>query len=164
MRQIHPLKPIYDKNSKILILGSFPSEISRKNNFYYANPNNRFWHILEILFKTKLNSKDDKINLLLNNHIALWDVIASCEIYKSSDSSIKNIIPNDINKILNNSNIKYIFVNGKKALELYNKYLLNTSNINAIYLPSTSCAIATYTLDKLVNEYKIIKKKMLDNC
>lgn len=156
MRQIHPLQPIYNKNSKILILGSFPSEKSRENNFYYANKNNRFWRVIEKLFESKLISNEDKINILLTNHIALWDVINSCEIHKSSDSSIKDIIPNDINSIINNSDIKYIFVNGKKALELYNKYLLAVTKLSAIYLPSTSSANASYSLDKLVYFYKII--------
>lgn len=156
MRQIHPLQPIYNKNSKILILGSFPSEISRENNFYYANKNNRFWCIIEKLFESKLITNEDKINILLTNHIALWDVINSCEIHKSSDSSIKDIIPNDINKIIKNSNIKYIFVNGKKALELYNKYLLPVTKIEAIYLPSTSSANASYSLDELIYYYQII--------
>lgn len=156
MRQIHPLQPIYNENSKILILGSFPSEKSRKNNFYYANKNNRFWHVIEKLLESELVSNEDKINKLLTNHIALWDVINSCEIHKSSDSSIKDIIPNDINKIIKNSNIKYIFVNGKKALELYNKYLLPVTKIEAIYLPSTSSANATYSLERLIKEYKII--------
>ena len=156
MRQNHLLKPIYNEKSIILILGSFPSEISRKNNFYYANPSNRFWTVLEKLFNVELNTNEEKIYFLLNNKIALWDVISSCEIYKSSDSSIKNIIPNDVNYLINNSQIKYIFVNGKKAFDLYHKYLLPKTKIEAIYLPSTSSANAVYTLNKLIQEYKII--------
>ena len=149
----HPLKPIYNKNSKILILGSFPSIISRKNSFYYANKNNRFWKIIENIFNIKLISNEDKKSFLLNNHIALWDIIKSCEINSSSDISIKNVIPNDINKIIDETNIKYIFVTGKIALKYFNKFF---TNITPIYLPSPSSANATYTLDKLINEYKII--------
>ncbi len=156
MKEFHTLKPIYNNKSKILILGSFPSVMSRENNFYYANPTNRFWKIFENLFNTKLSSKEDKISFLLNNNIALYDVIASCSIHKSSDSSITNIVPNDISIIINNSNVKYIFVNGKKALELYNKYLLKELKIEGIYLPSTSSANATYSLEKLIKEYSII--------
>ena len=156
MRQNHLLKPIYNEKSIILILGSFPSEISRKNNFYYANPSNRFWTVLEKLFNVELNTNEEKTDFLLNNNIALWDVISSCEIYKSSDSSIKSIIPNDVNYLINHSQIKHIFVNGKKAYELYNKYLLNKTKINAICMPSTSSANAVYSLDKLIKEYNII--------
>ena len=156
MKQFHKLKPIYNKNSKILILGSFPSAISRENNFYYANITNRFWKVLEKLFNVTLITNEDKINFLHTNHIALWDVIHSCDIHKSSDSSIKNVKPNDVVKLIKNTNIKYIFVNGKTAYNLYNKYLLKETNIEAFYLPSTSSANAAYSLDKLVCEYQKI--------
>ena len=156
MRILHPLKPIYDKESKILILGSFPSIISREKSFYYANTNNRFWPILENIFNTKLLNNEEKETFLINYHIALFDVIKSCEIYNSSDSSIKNIVPNNINTLIKKSNIKYIFVNGKKALELYNKYIYDKTKIKAIYLPSTSSANAKYSYEKLVKEYQII--------
>lgn len=162
MKLIHPLQPIYDKDSKILILGSFPSEISRSNNFYYANPYNRFWKVLEALFNTNLSFNEERILFLHNNRIALWDVIYSCEIYKSSDSSIRNVIPNDIGSIINNSKIKYILVTGKIALKYYNKYVYKDLNIKAIYLPSTSSANAAYSFERLVNEYRIILN-YLDN-
>ncbi len=153
---MHTLKPIYNQNSKILILGSFPSVISRDNNFYYANKSNRFWLIFENLFNVELNTNYDKEKFLLNNNIALWDVIESCEINNSSDSSIKNVKVNNIQNIINKSNIKYIFVTGKTALKYYNKYLLNDSDITPIYLPSPSSANARYSLNKLIYEYKII--------
>lgn len=155
MKLVHTLKPIYNKYSKILILGSFPSKISRTNNFYYANKNNRFWKILEIIFNINLNNINDKINFLLNNNIALWDVIHSCEINKSSDSSIKNVMPNDIKSIINNSNIKHIFITGKTAFKYYNKFFKDL-NISITILPSTSSANASYSLDRLIEEYKII--------
>jgi len=157
----HTLKPIFNKNSKILILGSIPSIKSRENNFYYANKQNRFWIILNSLFNTNLNTNKEKIEFLLKNNIALYDVIKECEIQGSSDSSIKNIKVNNIQLIINNSNIKYIFLTGKKAYTLFKKYFKNL-NIEYYYLLSPSSANATYTLDKLINKYKIIKEK-LDN-
>lgn len=156
MKVYHTLKPIYNKNSKILILGSMPSVTSRNKNFYYANKNNRFWNIMENLFLTKLNSSDEKIEFLLKNKIALWDVIKSCNIIGSRDCSIKNVEINDINYLLNHSNIKYIFVTGNKALNIYNKYLLNITKKEAFYLPSPSSANASYSLKDLTEKYKII--------
>ncbi len=158
MKVINNLKPIYDKNSEVLILGSMPSIISRENNFYYFNKTNRFWCILERLFNVKLNDIDEKINFLLKNHIALWDTIYSCEIKGSSDSSISNVKVNNIKKLLNESNITTIFATGKKSLEIYNKYLKDNIKIEAIYLPSPSSANATFSLDRLILEYKILKK------
>ena len=155
MKVYHTLKPI-NRNSKILILGSMPSVISRNKNFYYANRNNRFWNIMENLFLTKFNSNLEKREFLLDNKIALWDVIKSCEIKGSSDNSIKNVNINDINYLLKKSNIKYIFVTGKKALNLYNKYLLNNTKKEAFYLPSPSSANASYNLKDLTEKYKII--------
>ncbi len=157
---IHPLKPIYNKYSKILILGSFPSSTSRKNNFYYAHKSNRFWKIFEVLFNINLKSNLQKKKFLLNNNIALWDVLHSCDIKNSRDSSIKNPIPNDIKTIINKSNIKYLFITGKTAYNLYNKYFKNDVNIKAVYLPSPSSANAKYTLDNLVKIYKKILLKL----
>lgn len=156
MKVIHKLKPIFNKDSQILILGSMPSIISRKNNFYYANPSNRFWLIIENLFNIKLNNNEEKEQFLLAKKIALWDVIKSCEINGSSDSSIKNVKVNDISSIINNSNIKAIFVTGKVALKYYDKYLKDIIKKEAIYLPSPSSANASYDLNKLISEFKII--------
>lgn len=154
-RIIHPFKPIYNDYSKILILGSIASEKSRELGYPYAHPQNRFWKIMEALFNEKIL---DYNNFLLKHNIALWDVIESCEINKSSDSSIKEVVANDINKIIENSNVKVIFTNGKKATELYNKYIYPNTNIKPFYLSSTSPANATINLDKLILEYSIIKK------
>lgn len=158
MKVIHEFKPIYDNKSKILILGTMPSIKSRANKFYYANPTNRFFKIMESLFNTKLLSNDDKKAFLLKNKIALWDVCKECDILASSDSSIKNIIPNDISIILNSAPIKAIFTTGKTAYKLYQKYIFPTTKIEAISLPSSSSANASYSLDKLINEYQIILK------
>ena len=156
MKVYHNFKPIYNKYSKILILGSIPSVISRNQGFYYANKNNRFWSILESLFKVKLNSNEEKEKFLLNNNIALWDVIKTCDITGSSDSSIKNVEVNDISKIIKDSEIETIFVTGKTALNNYNKYLKDKVKKDAIYLPSPSSANASFSLEKLIQEYKII--------
>ena len=157
----HTLKPIYNKYSKILILGSMPSITSRNNNFYYSHKQNRFWPIINILFNVNLNTTEEKQEFLLKNNIALFDMIKECVITNSSDSSIKNIKIHNIKKIINNSSIKYIFCEGNLAYNLNKKYY-NNLNIEYFYLPSTSSANASYSLDKLVSIYKIIKEK-LDN-
>ena len=161
MKVKHTLKPIYNELSKVLILGSMPSAISRENNFYYAHKTNRFWKILSILFNTELKTNTDKENFLLNNNIAIFDMIKECDINGSSDSSIKNIKINNLIPIIKKSNIKYIFCTGKLSYNLYQKYYKDL-NLECVYLPSPSSANATYSLEKLLNEYKIIKEK-LDN-
>jgi len=153
----HTLKPIYNKESKVLILGTMPSVKSREIGMYYAHPQNRFWRTLEIVFNTKITNKEE---FLFKHNIALWDVIASCDIKKSSDSSIKNVIPNDIKSLIKKTNIKYIFCTGKTAYNLYNKYLFTKIGIDAICLPSPSPANAKVSLKDLVNSYKIIKIKL----
>ena len=155
----HTLKPIYNKNSKILILGSMPSIISRENNFYYANKTNRFWLIINNIFNTNLNTNEEKENFLLQNNIALFDMIKSCDINSSSDSSIKNIKINNILPIINNSKIEYIFCTGKLSYNLYQKHY-KYLNLECIYLPSPSSANASYSLEKLTNIYTIIKEKL----
>ena len=156
MKVLHNLKPIYDIESKILVLGSMPSVTSRDIGFYYANKTNRFFPILEKLYNVKLETIEDKEFFLHKNHIALWDTIKSCEINASDDSSIKNVIPNDITKIINESKIECIFCTGKKSYEIFNKYI--NSNLPCILLPSPSAANASFSLDRLVKEYEVIKK------
>lgn len=158
MKVIHNLKPIYSKYSKILILGSLPSIKSRENNFYYANKYNRFWKIMSKLFNVEFNNNEEKINFLITNNIALWDVIKSCDINKSSDSSIKNIKTNNIENIIKNSNIQCIFLIGRKSFEIYENTFKEIIKINYFYLPSSSSANASKSIDKLVNDYKIILK------
>ena len=151
---VHPLSPIYDKNSKVLILGSFPSVVSRNIVFYYGNKTNRFWKILEILFDEEII---DKKEFCLNHHIALWDVIHSCKIHGSSDSSISDVQVNDINSLISKTNIKVIFTTGSKANFIYTKYI-NDVSIKQIALPSTSSANARMKLEDLVNSYSVIKE------
>ena len=125
----HEIPPVYDKNSKILILGSFPSVKSRENQFFYHHPQNRFWKVLSGVVGCDIPvTIDDKKEFLLNNNIAVWDVIASCEIEGSSDSSIKNVVVNDLNKIIYTCDIKQIFCNGGKSFELYKKYCEKNTN------------------------------------
>lgn len=154
-REEHTLEPIFDKNSKTLILGSFPSVESREVGMYFANKTNRFWYIISSVYKEKIT---DRRKFILKHHLALWDVIESCNISYSNDSSIKNVKVNDIGKIISKSKIKHIFLLGKKAYELYYKYLYKEIGIKGIYLPSTSGANTKMSYFDLIEEYKIIKK------
>ena len=154
----HPIPPLFDENSKILILGSFPSVKSREQMFFYGHPQNRFWKVLaSVLLCDVPNTVEEKKNLLLTSKIALWDVIASCEIQGSSDSSIKNVVANDLTVILGAADIKQIFVNGKTAEKYFKKYISGSIGRCAYCLPSTSPANAAKKLDNLVEEWKIIK-------
>ncbi|MGN1111868.1 MAG: DNA-deoxyinosine glycosylase [Acutalibacteraceae bacterium] len=155
--QLHNIDPVWDENSKILILGSFPSVKSREEKFFYAHPQNRFWRVLAAVTNTPTaKSIDEKKGMLLGCHIALWDVIGSCDIIGSSDSSIKNAVPNDINGIILNSRVETVFTNGATADRLYKKYCEKDTGITAVRLPSTSPANAAYSLERLIDEWKII--------
>ena len=155
----HPIPPLFDENSKTLILGSFPSVKSREASFFYGHPQNRFWSVLAKVYATdKPLTVDEKKKLVLENNLALWDVIASCEIIGSSDSSISDVTANDLSIIINNSKVDRIFVNGKTAEKYYNKYTYPKTGIKAVCLPSTSPANAAWSLEKLVDAWKIIKK------
>ena len=156
---VHPIEPVYNEESEILILGSFPSVKSREQGFFYGHPQNRFWRVLAQCFvDTVLESIDDKKAFLIKHHIAVWDVIHSCDITGSSDSSIKNVVPNNLQDILSTANIRQIYVNGKTALQLYNRYTEPIIKRNAICLPSTSPANAAWNMERLVNEWMQIKK------
>lgn len=136
----HSFEPVYDRNSKILILGTLPSVKSRENNFYYGHKQNRFWKVLaHILNEPVPESTDEKKQMLLKHNIAIWDVIQSCDIRGSSDSSIKNVEPTDIRKILDNSDVKYIFTNGNKAGQLYKKYQFPITGIETTFLTRIWC-------------------------
>lgn len=157
MKQHHNIQPIYNKQSHILILGSFPSVKSREAQFFYHHPQNRFWKILTTLYQEPpLTTIEEKKQFLLKHHIALWDVIESCEIKGSSDSSIDNVKVNDIQSILNSTNIQYIYTNGKKAHQLYQKYCLPITHKEDICLPSSSPANAQFSLERLIKEWNII--------
>ena len=150
--------PVYNRNSKILILGSFPSTKSREAEFYYAHPRNRFWPLMARIYNEALPlGNDEKRAFALKHNIALYDVIEECDIKSSSDSSIKNAMPVDIKKVLNETEINTIYCNGSISFELYNKLLLPLTGIEAIRLPSTSPANAAWSEEKLFEKWKIIK-------
>lgn len=153
----HPFSPVFDTNSEILILGSFPSVKSRENDFYYGHPQNRFWRVIAALYQVPVpETTEEKTNLLLSNGIALWDVIHSCDIRGSSDSSIRNVVPNDLRLILSKANIQRIYANGKTAASLYQKYQFPQIDISIIPLPSTSPANAAWSLERLCQAWSSI--------
>ena len=128
MSIVHPITPLYNENSEVLILGSFPSVKSRESGFFYGHPQNRFWKVIASVCGQEIPKNiQEKKELLLSHNIAVWDVIQSCDITGSSDSSIKNVVANDISKIVSESKIEKIYTNGKKAYQLYEKYILPVS-------------------------------------
>lgn len=156
----HSFLPVYNKDSEILILGSFPSVKSREGQFYYHHPQNRFWKVISQIFGEKLpETIKEKKEMLFRNHIAIWDVIESCDIIGSSDSSIKNVKAADIEKILREANIQTIYVNGGKADSLYQKYCEPKIKKKAIRLPSTSPANAAWSLERLIQAWQVIIKQ-----
>ncbi len=156
---VHPIKPVYDENSKVLILGSFPSQKSRLQGFFYGHPQNRFWQVVARLFGQPMpKTVEEKRCFLLSNQIALWDVIASCDIDGSADSTIKNAVANDLGDILAAAHIRQIFVNGKTAEKYYNKYIKDKIYKEAVCLPSTSPANAMWSLERLVLAWGVIKE------
>lgn len=156
-RVVHPFMPIYNEESKILILGSFPSVKSREGEFYYHHPQNRFWKVISAVYQEDLPiSIEEKKELLLDKCIAVWDVIKSCEIIGSSDSSIRNVIPNDLSMILDVADIKCIIANGGTAHRLYMKYIFPVTGREILKLPSTSPANAAFSLEKLTRDWSSI--------
>lgn len=150
---------MYDKDSRILILGSFPSIKSREQQFFYGHKQNRFWRVVAQVFDCAVpESIEQKREMLLTHHVAVWDVIASCEITGSSDASIRDVIPNDLSVILSQADIQAIYTNGGKAQELYRKYIFPVNGREAVSLPSTSPANAGYSLQRLVEAWKVIRE------
>lgn len=156
----HPINPVYNKNSKILILGSFPSVKSREQGFFYGHPQNRFWKVVAAVYGSQVPvTIEEKRSFLLQHGIAVWDVIQSCEIVGSSDSSIRDVVANDLSVILDAADIRQIFVNGRKAEALYKKYIGPQIGRDAVCLPSTSPANAAWSVERLVSEWKKINDK-----
>lgn len=154
----HPFGPLFDEESRMLILGSFPSVKSREQNFFYGHPQNRFWKVIASIFDEPVPSDiAQKRSLILSNHLALWDSVASCDIVGSSDASMRNVKPNDLSVILDHSQIKRIFTNGRKSHETYMKYIQPVTGLEAICLPSTSPANAQWTIDKLIDAWSVIR-------
>ena len=153
----HPIPPFCPEGARILVLGSFPSVASREAGFYYGHPQNRFWRVLASLHGSATPSDtEEKKKLLCDMGVALWDVIASCEITGSADSTITKVVPNDLSTVLDKVPIKRIFVNGKTAERYYNRYLCKRVGREAACLPSTSPANATWSLERLVRAWGVI--------
>ena len=155
----HTFEPVFDENSKILILGTFPSVKSREGRFFYHHKQNRFWKVLSTIVNDVLpETIDEKKDFLLKNHIAVWDVIASCDIEGSSDSSIKNAVPNDFSDILKAAPIRKIYTNGGTAYKLYHKYCEKVTGFEAVKLPSTSPANCRVSYEELYEAYSVIQE------
>lgn len=156
----HAFGPVFDVRSRILILGSFPSVLSRKQSFYYGHPQNRFWKLLARLTDAPVpQTIEEKRAFLLQSRIAVWDVIYKCRIIGSSDSSIRDVVPNDIQKVLEQTQIETICANGGKAYELYQKYVFPQTGREAVKLPSTSPANASWSLERLTEAWGEVLKK-----
>ena len=157
---IHPFPPLYDSESEILILGSFPSVKSREQKFFYGHKQNRFWKVMAAVLETAVpETIEEKKKMLYRHHIALWDSIYSCDIIGSSDSSIKNAVPNDLGQIITGSKIRKIFCNGAASGICFKKYQEKELQITADVLPSTSPANAAYSLEKLISIWRKIKEE-----
>lgn len=157
----HEFAPVYDKNSKILILGSFPSVKSREQQFYYGHPQNRFWKVLSHVTEQPLpQTIQEKKEFLLSQKIAVWDVIESCSIRGSSDTSIRDVVVNDLNYVLKESQIQNIYINGGKAYELYERYAKKRTGREAVKLPSTSPANAAWKLERLEEAWSVIREDL----
>ena len=154
---VHPFPPLFDERSQILILGSFPSIKSREGRFFYHHPQNRFWKVLAAVLDAPVPATiEEKTGFLLAHRVALWDTIGSCTITGSSDSSIKNVVPNDLSPILSGARIRQIFCNGGTSFRYYRKYQEKSTGMEAVCLPSTSPANAAWTLPKLIPEWSVI--------
>lgn len=148
----HPFPPVFDDRSRILILGSYPSVKSRQEGFFYGHPQNRFWPMVAAIFSEPVPvSVDEKKALLLRHGLALWDVIAACDITGSSDASIRNAVPVNIARITNCAPIERVICNGATAGRLYHKHLLPVTGMEAVVLPSTSPANAAWRMPALVD-------------
>lgn len=157
-KQRHTFPPIFNQNSTVLILGTFPSVKSREASFFYHHPQNRFWKIIASLTESKVpQTIEEKQNMLLSNNIAVWDVVESCRIKGSSDSSICDVMPSDLNIVLDHAPIKKIYANGQKAYQLYMKYSYEKTGRPIEKLPSSSPANASWSLDRLLEAWKVIR-------
>ena len=158
-RILHPFGPLFGPESRILILGSFPSVKSREQNFFYGHPQNRFWKVIAVLFDRPVPiTVPEKKELILSHGLALWDSIASCVITGSSDASIRDVRANDLRIILDSCPIERIYCNGRKSHEMYEKYILPELGREAVCLPSTSPANAQWSLEKLTAAWSVLKE------
>ncbi|MBQ3394613.1 MAG: DNA-deoxyinosine glycosylase [Oscillospiraceae bacterium] len=156
---VHTFGPVYDRDSRILILGSVPSVKSREKGFYYGHPQNRFWKVMSALLKEEMpDDNEGKREVLLRHGIALYDTVYSCDISGSSDSTIRNVVPSDLSRIIEESGIERLFCNGKTSGALFQRYQRDSLKMEAVVLPSTSPANAAWTLDMLIDAWSIIKE------
>ena len=154
MRQTHPFAPVWDENSRVLILGSLPSARSRQEGFYYGHPQNRFWRVLAAVFGVPVpRSIEEKTALLLSHGLALWDVAAACEIEGSADATIRSAEPNDIAGLLTRCPIEKIFANGQTAAKLYRRLVEPVTGRAIVTLPSTSPANASWGMERLAEAW-----------
>lgn len=159
----HTFSPVFDEHSRILILGTFPSVKSRENHFYYGHPQNRFWRVLALVMEDAVpETIEEKKRFLLKHCIAVWDVVASCDIIGSSDSSIRNVVPTDLSRVLEHAPIRRIYANGTRAAELFWKYSPAAASWNCCRLPSTSPANASFRLDRLAQAWHVIRNELVD--
>ena len=159
----HDFQPIYNEESRLLMLGTMPSPKSREVGFYYGHPRNRFWKVVsEVCGENLPETKEEKIDFALRNKIAVWDVLAGCEIKGAEDASIKNPVANDMNIIIKSADIKAIFATGQKAAQLYRRYCQKETGIEIICLPSTSPANCSISYEKLFEAYQEILKYIKD--
>ena len=156
---VHPIPPLYREDSRILILGSFPSVKSREAMFFYGHPQNRFWRVAAAVFADAFpETVPERRAFLLRHRIAAWDVIQSCEITGSSDASIRNVTANDLRPILAAAPIRTIYVNGRTAERMYQKYTESLTGRRAVCLPSTSPANASWSLERLIEAWSVIRE------
>ena len=169
----HGFEPVFDQHSRVLVLGSFPSVLSRKNDFYYGNPQNRFWRVMATALGWGQEPSredaihipqtiDEKTRMLLEGGIALWDVIAECDIKGSSDASIKNVVPTQVKRITETARIEAVICNGATAGRLYKRYLQWQTGIEARVLPSTSPANAAWSAERLTERWAMELHEIFD--
>lgn len=158
-RVVHEFAPVFDASSRVLMLGTMPSPKSRETGFYYGHPRNRFWKVLaDVCGEETPVLREDKIAFALRNHIAVWDVLAGCDIRGADDSSIRNPVPNDMNRILKAADIRAVYTTGTKAAELYKRYCYPKTGIEAVRLPSTSPANCRMSYEELYQAYAQIRR------
>ena len=156
---VHPFPPLYGADSRTLILGSFPSVRSREAMFFYGHPQNRFWRVLAAVYGEEVPvSVEEKKSLVLRHGLALWDAIRSCTVTGSADSSVRDVVPNDLGPIVRSSRIERVFCNGALSFRLFEKHISPSIKIKAVKLPSTSPANASYSLERLITEWSVIRK------
>ena len=155
---VHPFEPVFDGGSRILVLGSLPSVLSRENRFYYGHPQNRFWRVLAAVFAEPVpETIGDKTAMLLRNGVALWDTVERCDITGSSDASIRNVVPADLSRIFDACRIEAVFANGHTAAKYYEKYQKPLYGKPITALPSTSPANAAWSLDRLIDAWRVLQ-------